>query len=347
MPVAQVLEQRLAGRVSRLFLHPERVCDRPRDEPRLGDAAQLDEHRVCPLPIETGRLERQARLARSGCTRQREEPHVLPTQESPELAKLTRPPHEGRRATFRGRLGSPSTVCPRVGGGEIERGILVENRALELPERERGFDAERLHERASRIAIRRERVRLPSRAIESEHELGAEALTEWVPAHQQLELGDELGIAAEGEIHLDPFLEGLEPKLLEPRDLGLRPRLVGELDQRLSSPERKRLPQQPARLDRGRGPRVTDELLETEQIERPGIGMELVRRGDGPDQVAAERPAELRDVGLEHLRCRGRRPAGPDLLDQAIARDRLVRPKKEDDEQRAGLARTQRHDAAV
>ena len=80
---------------------------------------------------------------------------------------------------------------------------------------------------------------------------------------------------------------------------------------------------------------------------RVGIGMELVRRGDGPDQVAAERPAELRDVGLEHLRCRGRRPAGPDLLDQAIARDRLVRPKKEDDEQRAGLARTQRHDAAV
>ena len=113
---------------------------------------------------------------------------------------------------------------------------MVENRALELPERERRLDPERLHERAPRIAIRRECVRLPSRAVEGEHQLGTEALPERVLADQQLELAEELGTRAKSEISLDPLLEGFEPKLLEPSDLGLRPGLVGELGQRPASP---------------------------------------------------------------------------------------------------------------
>ena len=199
MPVAQVLEQRLARRVSRPFLDPELAGDRPRDESRVGDAAELDEHRVCRLPIETAVTSSARRVlpdpaapvnVRSRTSSRRKRARIS-------RSSRVRPTKDDERRS-EARPGSASTVCPRVGGGEIERGILVENRALELPERERRLDAERLHERAPRIAIRRERVRLPSRAVESEHELGAEALPERVPADQQLELGDELGIARRG-----------------------------------------------------------------------------------------------------------------------------------------------------
>ena len=112
----------------------------------------------------------------------------------------------------------------------------------------------------------------------------------------------------------------------------MRPGRVGELGQRRSSPERERLPQHRVRGRRVCDPRSAEELLEAEQVERPDVGTELVCGGDGPDDVAAERPAQLRDVGLENLRGRGRRPAVPELLDQAIARDRLVRPEEQDRE---------------
>ena len=72
----------------------------------------------------------------------------------------------------------------------------------------------------------------------------------------------------------------------------------------------------------------------------------LIRGGDATDHIAAERPAELRDIGLENLRGRERWAAGPELLDQAVTRNRLVRPKKQDREQRPRLSRIQRDNAA-
>ena len=110
--LAQVLEQRLPSRVSRPFLDPELVGDRPRDEYRVGDAAELDEHGACGPAFENaGHLERQARLPRSGCTRQRQEPHLLATQKRADLPQLTRSPHERRRATLRAWLRLRCAVC--------------------------------------------------------------------------------------------------------------------------------------------------------------------------------------------------------------------------------------------
>ena len=348
LPLAQVLDKRLPRRVSRPFLDPELVGDRPRDEYRVGDAAELDQHGACgPAFGNAGHLERQARLPRSGGTSQRQQPHLLAAQKRPDLPQLTRPPHEGRRATLQAGLRLRCAVGRGLGGDVIERRILVEDRAFELPERERRLDAERLDERAPRIAIRRERVRLPSRAVEGDHQLGAEALPERVLADQQLQFADELGTRAKREIRLDPLLEGFEPKLLEPSDLGLRPGLVGELGQRLSSPERERLPQHRVRVGRGGSPRSPDELLEPEQVERPRIGSELVRRGGGPDHDAAQRPAELQDVLLQDLRRGGGRSSAPQIVDQAVTRHELVRVEEQDREERTLLRRVQGNHAAL
>ena len=111
-----------------------------------------------------------------------------------------------------------------------------------------------------------------------------------VLADQPLELGDELGARAKCEIRLDPLLQGFDAELLKPGDFGLRPGLVGELGQRLSSPERERLPQRPVRLGRGGSARAPNELLEAEQVERPRIGTKHIRRGAGPDHVRGRAP---------------------------------------------------------
>jgi len=44
-------------------------------------------------------------------------------------------------------------------------------------------------------------------------------------ADEPLELGHELGVAAEGEVGLDPLLERGQAQLVETRDLGLCERL--------------------------------------------------------------------------------------------------------------------------
>ena len=62
-------------------------------------------------------------------------------------------------------------------------------------------------------------------------------------ADERLELDDELLVASELEIGLDPLLLGGEAELVEARDLGLREVRVSELRQRGAAPEGERLPQ--------------------------------------------------------------------------------------------------------
>ena len=128
---------------------------------------------------------------------------------------------------------------------------------------------------------------------------------------------------------------------------GWAQRLVGELGQGRPAPERESFAQHPVRRRRAGGPRIRHELLEAIEVERTGIGTELVRRRRGPDHVATEHPPELGDVRLENLRGRRRRPAGPELLDQQVARNRLVRPDEQQGKQGPLLWRIQRNDAAL
>jgi hypothetical protein len=44
-------------------------------------------------------------------------------------------------------------------------------------------------------------------------------------------------VAAEREVGLDPLLERGEAEFLEPSDLGLRERLVGEVRERVAAPQ--------------------------------------------------------------------------------------------------------------
>ena len=147
---------------------------------------------------------------------------------------------------------------------EQQRVVLAEDRGLELAELGAGVDAELLDEGLTRGAVRGERVGLPARAVEREHELRARALAERLGLDERLELGHELGVSAEREVRLDALLDRNRAELLEPRDLGLRERLVDEVGERRPSPESERLAKSALRsrgiasLERGTGPPASD-----------------------------------------------------------------------------------------
>src|SRR5262249_22989345 len=112
---------------------------------------------------------------------------------------------------------------------EVERGVLVENRleqALEILTR---LGPEILDGTGPRPVVRLERLLRAWRRVEREHELPAETLPTRVLGDERLELADERRVPAERERSLDPFLGCEQPQLLEPRALGPRKLLEGEL----------------------------------------------------------------------------------------------------------------------
>ena len=68
----------------------------------------------------------------------------------------------------------------------------------------------------------------------------AEPLAQRVPGDERLQLADELGVAAEREVGLDPLFERRELQLVQARDLRLCERLVGEVGQGGTPPEGER-----------------------------------------------------------------------------------------------------------
>ena len=110
------------------------------------------------------------------------------------------------------------------GGGTSCRRIACSSACSSSP----GSRPSSLVEQRAGAAVRGERVRLASGAVEREHQLPPEPLAVRMLADERLELVDELGRAAEREVRLDPLLEREQPQLLQA--LGLEPQraLVAE-----------------------------------------------------------------------------------------------------------------------
>ncbi len=113
-------------------------------------------------------------------------------------------------------------------------------------------------------------------------------------ADQRLELADQVRVSAEREVGLDPLLERGEAQVLEPRGLRLRERLVCELRQRRPTPELECLAQELRGMLQVRLPRVRNERLEAQEIERVRLDRESDSRAVGsarPPRAAASASA--------------------------------------------------------
>ena len=131
---------------------------------------------------------------------------------------------------------------PMVSGfGEVEGGILREDRLLEPLERRARIDPELVGEDPAGRPETVEGVRLPAGAVQGQHVLCPEPLAEWMLGDKGRELGDDLRVTTAREIAVDPPLQDAQPEFLQAPDGGAHERLVDQVCQRGSSPELERL----------------------------------------------------------------------------------------------------------
>src|SRR4029450_12062015 len=133
-------------------------------------------------------------------------------------------------------LAEPVLTGTRHGLG-LERGLLTQDRRVELLKRRRWLDPELLHEHPARVLVGLERLRLPPASIERKHQLAARALTQRVLANDLLEFAHERRRATALGLRLDPLLDRGQAKFLEPCRLVLRERLIWKIGERRPAPE--------------------------------------------------------------------------------------------------------------
>ena len=175
----------------------------------------------------------------------------------------------------------------------FEDPFLAEDLRVELLQRAARFDPELVDEHAPALVVGLERVGLPAGAVQREHQLAAEPLTQRVGTHERLDIADDLAVPFELELRLEPLLGRNEPELLEPLRLAERERLELRVRERRAAPECKRLSQQARPLGAVRGTSFAQELLEAPEVELVGLDREHVARGLGQEDVRPEELPEL------------------------------------------------------
>jgi hypothetical protein len=171
------------------------------------------------------------------------------------------------------------------------------------------------------------------------------ALAQGVLGDEHLQLADDVGVPAGREIGVEPALERRQSQLLQAGDRRARERLVGQVGERRPAPQGERLAQ------RGRGsPRLRlgglgEQALEPRDVDLGGVGAQRVARLARDDPVLAQLAAQARHVDVDALGDGRRRRLAPQLVDQALGGDHLVRVQQEDGEQRA-LLRAAEHERA-
>jgi hypothetical protein len=190
-----------------------------------------------------------------------------------------------------------------------------------------GLDSELVHQVVPRLLVGLEGVCLAVGPVEREHLLGAQALAVRLAQDERVELADELRVAAELEVGVDPLLDRRGPLFFELRAFRAGDRLV-EVGERRAAPQAQSLPQKLGGAFGVETAGVGDELLEALEIEAAGLDVGEVAGRLRDYRVAAEGLPKLGDVNLERRRGGvGRRPV-PELVDQPVARNDAVRMQR-------------------
>ena len=186
-------------------------------------------------------------------------------------------------------------ILDRWLGDTDERPLLAKDRAVQRLQLRAGLDPELVDERSACVAVRRERVGLPARAVQREHQLRTEPFAQRMAADEQLQLRHELGLA---------------PRARAPRRSAPRARRAEAPRADESRPERSpRAPSRPAQGHaRARGPRAAAahaprarrrelraRVFEAGEVELAPVELEHVPGRPRLEETGAEELAQLRD----------------------------------------------------
>ncbi len=150
-----------------------------------------------------------------------------------------------------------------------------------------------------------------------------------------LELGHELGVLPEREVGVDPSLDRQQVQILQAHDRRLRERLEGEIREGRPAPEPESLAQQPGSGGGIGGGGLLEETLEASDVELLRVDPDDVAGRDGREErrAGAERLAQPRDARLQRRSALVWSLPRPELLDQPVGGDDLVRMEEQEREQ--------------
>ena len=193
------------------------------------------------------------------------------------------------------RSGAPRPARPRSPGRPpaLERRVLPQDRPLEPLQLLARLEPELVRQLAPGHPVASQRLGLAAGAVEREHQLAAQALPQRMLGDERLELADELGVTAERQVGVDPLLERRQPQLLQPRDLGLGERLVGEVGERRPAPQRERLAQLRAAAVCGRARRASADSR-SKRARSSSDGVDAQHVAGRARRQPARRPSSLR-----------------------------------------------------
>ena len=213
---------------------------RPRDQEQIDVLFACQAHEAGPVGRdERGRARHDAARFQSQSLlldRARGEREVGRLRDAPRHDQLAGRPSRERlrdgqerldRRSARGTDEDQAVRRTRSRGHEL--GVLRRIACSSSRSRRAGLDPELVDERPSRLVVCGERIGLTTRAVERQHQLRTQVLTQRLLGDQLLELGDEIVLAPERQVRLDAQLERDEPELLEPVDRRLGERLVREV----------------------------------------------------------------------------------------------------------------------
>ena len=291
---------------------------------RLGHRRQIDEPDLLDLCGEVCcGLDRQAGLAHARRTDDRDQ---TPVAEVAIESVAVRPPaDEGRQGQRQTRLRRPRNgLAPGRRLRQVEVGVLTDDGQLESAQRCAGLDPELLDQPIAQLPVRTERVGLTSAAVEGDHEVCPQLLTERIQAHRSLELADHGCMSAAGQLRGHTGFERGEPHLLQPDRLRSRKRCA-DLREGSAPPQGQRLlirgdgfARRPARSC---GSPLSDQFLEAHMVDVDSGAQAVAapdrldhrgRRSERGDVPARRRPA---------ARCQGidRKVLTPQVVDQPLA----------------------------
>ena len=127
---------------------------------------------------------------------------------------------------------------------QVQPWILGEDGRVQPAQLRPRVDAELLDQDRPGPLVGQQRIGLPARAVQRQHQLGPQPLPQRMVADQPLQLGHQLPMPTHPQVGLEAILQGDQPQLGQPVGLGHRDVSVQELLECLPPPQPQGLAQQ-------------------------------------------------------------------------------------------------------